>query len=177
MPNTYIDVKRGTPVNGVLASLTTALVGAENDLVFTSKLAGDYGNNIKIKYEDNGPNKPPLVTVESVDLGHGAREFTIIHQLATDGAGVITQTASTIRVNINSHIQAKNLVNVELAAANNGTGLVTAMAATSLAGGVAGTVAVGNEMYIDNTNLYICTSESGNKATQANWKKVALASL
>ena len=50
MAKTYIDVEFGTPVNGVLASLSTALTGDNNDITFTSKLPGAAGNNIAISY-------------------------------------------------------------------------------------------------------------------------------
>ncbi len=177
MRNTYIDIKKGTPVNGVLASRTTAIAGDNNDLVFTSKLAGSYGNNIIIEYQHNGNDKPAAVWVEKTYLGHGYTTFKIIHQLATNASGVVSTVASNVMTNINGHAEAKNLVVVTLAAGNSGAGLVAALAPVALIGGVAGTKAVGNEIYMDDANLYICVNSKGNSAAQANWKKVALANL
>lgn len=47
--------------------------------------------------------------------------------------------------------------------------------AGKLSGGVNGTVSVGINFMIDDTNLYICTAENG--IDDANWKKITLSSL
>jgi hypothetical protein len=57
--------------------------------------------------------------------------------LATGSGGAITSTATQIRNAINADAEAKALVTASLAPGNSGAGVVTAMAATNLAGGAA----------------------------------------
>lgn len=111
----------------VPATLTTALAGANNDLVFTARQAGDEGNGIEVVYVDPGGNN----AAESVEV----EGLTLIVNLATDGAGAITSTGDSIKATIAADPAANNLVSVADAAANDGSGVVTAMAATNLAGG------------------------------------------
>jgi hypothetical protein len=117
----------GVELAGSYASLTTALAGADNDLVFTSTERGIVGNGITIRYSDPGANNIPL----SVNVT--GEVITII--LATDGAGVITSTANSIMAAVNADSLASAMVNVTLAAGNTGTGVVTALAPTGLSGG------------------------------------------
>ena len=109
------------------ASLTTALTGANNDLVFTALVAGDDGNLITIAYVDPAGNDQVLgVVVTGTD---------IVVNLATGGAGAITSTANDIIGKIYATAAASALVDVTRAAANTGAGVVTALAQTPLAGG------------------------------------------
>jgi hypothetical protein len=108
------------------AALTTALTGANNDLVFTARRGGENGKNVTIRYVDPGAASQAL----SVTVAGSA----ITVNLATNGSSVITSTAAQIRDAVNGDATASGLVFAANAAANDGTGVVTAMAATPLAG-------------------------------------------
>jgi hypothetical protein len=109
------------------ASLTTALAGANNDLVYTARLAGAAGNGITVRYVDPAANNAAL----SVSVAGQA----ITVNLATGAGGAITSTAAQVKTAVDASAAAAALVSVANAAANNGTGVVTALAATPLAGG------------------------------------------
>lgn len=112
---------------GVAATLTTALAGANNDLVFTSRALGATGNSIAIIYLNPGtPSAALSVTVSTT---------VITVHLATSGASAITSTASLILAAIQASTAASALVTVALAPANTGAGVVTALGSTPLAGG------------------------------------------
>lgn len=116
-----------TLTGGAQASLTTALTGANNDLVFTARSGGTAGNTIAVIYLDPGAISQALsVTVSNA---------VITVHLATDGAGAITSTAALILAAVNAAATAKYLVSAALASGNDGTGVVTALGSTSLAGG------------------------------------------
>lgn len=127
-----ISVPIGTiPYIGMVkAALTTALTGTNNDLIFTAKMAGPVGNNIRVRYVVSGLNTPLSVSVSVNDI-------TV--NVATDGAGAATSTANSILAAVNADATAKTLVTASLAAANDGTGVVTALAFTNLTGGTNGT--------------------------------------
>jgi hypothetical protein len=151
----------GVPSAGVLASLTTNLTGANNDLVFTAVPAGAAGNRISVEYVNPGANNQALHVVIN---GTAIRIF-----LATGVAGAITTTAAQIA----ALTDFAALVTVANKAANDGTGVVTAMTGTPLAGGVdipgIGVAGKGSR-YTDYTNgeLYINTGT----AAAPVWKKV-----
>lgn len=111
------------------AALTTALSGADNDLTFTAKAGGQWGNGIQVAYVDpGGVTASPSVVVSgfliTVNLGRAA--------------SAINTTASRVIALIRSSADARALVDVELAPGSDGTGLVTAMTATPLTGGIYG---------------------------------------
>lgn len=109
------------------ATLSTNLVGDNNDLKFTSKLKGHFGNTIKVAYVDpDAANAKLAVTVSGT---------TIAVSLATDANKAITSTASDVKAAIEAVPAAAALVTVANVAANTGAGVVTAMAATALANG------------------------------------------
>lgn len=118
------------------ASLTTELTGDNNDLVFTAQDAykGAVGNNIQVAYIDPGAADAAL-SVDVDGLGTADNPFVINVSLATDGTGTITSTAAQVQAAIEAHADASVLVSVANAAGNDGSGVVTAMAATALAGG------------------------------------------
>lgn len=121
--------------SAVKATLTTSLTGSNNDLVYTAVTGGTDGNSITIAYVDPSADNAAL-DVEVVDSA-------ITVNLATDGSGTITTTAADISAAIASNGQASALVTVENASTNDGTGVVIALTATALSGGVAApTVAV-----------------------------------
>lgn len=109
------------------ASLTTALAGTHNDLVYRAKVAGAAGNSIQVAYLGNAGTVERDVTVSG---------STINVQLATTAGAVrATETAAAILNAIRNDIEARNLVDVSLASGNDGTGVLVAMAATNLTGG------------------------------------------
>ena len=108
------------------ASLTTALTGTNNDLVFTAKQAGSGGNAITVTYTDPGGATATLGVVVSgrdinVNLGRAA--------------SAINTTGTLLAAAIAADPTANMLVSVANAAGNDGTGLVTALSKTNLAGG------------------------------------------
>lgn len=111
---------------GVDATLTTALTGANNDLVYTAVAPGAVGNAITVAYVNAGVSKPLVVTVTG---------DAISVQLATNGSSVITSTASQVLAAIIASVAASALVTAALAPANTGAGLVTILSATNLTGG------------------------------------------
>jgi hypothetical protein len=119
-----------TDVRPVKASLTTALTGTNNDLVFTAARGGAWGNSIQIQYLDPGG--------VSSTLALEVQGFLLVVTLGRAASAIVT-TAQQIMDLINSDLDAQALVSAALAAANDGTGVVTALAATSLAGGSFGT--------------------------------------
>ena len=108
------------------ATLETNLAGDDNDLKFTSKLKGHFGNAIKVEYVD--PD------AASAKLGVTVSGTTISVSLATDVNKDITSTAALVKAAIEATPAAAALVTVANKDANTG-GVVTAMAATALANG------------------------------------------
>lgn len=113
-------------VGSDLATLTTALTGTNNDLVYTSKLPGTDGNSISVTYVVAGASTPLSVSVSGNDI-------TV--NVATDGSSVATSTAAQVAAAIAALPAAAALVNTANAASNDGTGVVTALSKTSLASG------------------------------------------
>jgi len=105
-------------------ALTTALTGTNNDLVFTAKLQGSQGLAVSVAYVNPGTANQPL--------GITVTKNAISISLATDGTSTITTTAAQISALIAATPAARGLVTVANAAGNDGTGLVTALAATNL---------------------------------------------
>jgi hypothetical protein len=113
----------GLPV----ATYTTALVGADNDLTLTAKVGGTGGNAITIALVDpSGNNQTLAVTVS---------ELAISVSLATGAGGAITSTAAQVVAAINADATAKMLVVATVKTGDAGTGVVTALGAANLAGG------------------------------------------
>lgn len=112
----------------VLASLTTALTGANNDLVFTAVAGqGQTANGISVRYVNPGA---PSISLDVSVIG-----LAITVRLATNGSSVITTTAAQITAAIAADPDASFLVTSANAPANSGAGVVTALSATPLAGG------------------------------------------
>lgn len=147
----------------VAASLTTNLTGANNDFVVTAKQAGVIGNHIEVALVDPAGNDQAL----AVTVADGV----ITVSLATGPAGAITSTAANVIAAINGNADAKKLVVASLKAANDGTGVVTALAAANLTGGVdAGapaTIAKGTVMgRVTATGLYKAYDDSASDGTE-----------
>jgi hypothetical protein len=119
----------------VRASLTTALTGTNNDLKFRAWEGGTAGNSISITYTVAGTNTP-LSVVRATNA--------ITVNVATNGAGAATSTATQVMTAVNAS-QAHVLLYANLATGNDGTGVVTALGTTSLAGG--STTAAPSQLY------------------------------
>lgn len=114
------------------ATLTTALAGANNDLSYTAKTAG--ASAITVRYVVAGASTPLTVSVSGSDI-------TV--NVATNGSSAATSTATQVKTAIDGNGPASALVSVANAAGNDGTGVVAAMGATALTGGVNRKVAHG----------------------------------
>lgn len=123
MARTNVPVTDLAPVK---ATLTTALAGSNNDLTFTAKRGGTWGNSIQVAYIDPGGTTATLSVVVS--------GFLITVNLGRTASAIDT-TANAIITAIARAADAAALVDVENAGSDDGTGLVIALTATSLAGG------------------------------------------
>lgn len=120
----------GTQGPSAAATLTTALTGTNNDLTFTAA-AGAAGNLITIAYVDPAAESSALaVTVEGT---------AITVSLETDENGDIISTAAEVDAAIDGEAAAAALVTPANAGGNDGSGVVTALEATALTGGVSPT--------------------------------------
>jgi hypothetical protein len=93
---------------------------------------GQGGNAVQVAYLDPGPSGsagPGRISV-------AVKGLKITVTLATDPSGVILSTAAQVKVAVEANHDARRLVSVALAGGNDGTGIVTALAATNLSGGV-----------------------------------------
>lgn len=108
------------------ATVTIDPTGVNNSIVFTAKQPGAQGNDITVRYLDPGG-----VTSALTVLVNG-KDITVRLGRA---ASAINTTATLLRAAIAANAAANALVGTANAAANDGTGLVTAIAETSLAGG------------------------------------------
>jgi hypothetical protein len=108
------------------ASLTTAIAGANNDLVYTSKGKGTQHNSIRVRYVVAGASTALSVSVSGNDITVNS---------ATDGASAATSTANQVAAAVAASTPAAALVTVANAAGNDGTGVITALGFTALSGG------------------------------------------
>lgn len=113
------------------ASYTTSLSGDDNDLVFTAVKAGTEGNSLTIAYIDPSANDAEL----SLDWTYP----DLVVNLATGAGGAITSTADDIAAAIAADEVVSRYFSVANAAANDGSGVVTALSEQSLASGTEGT--------------------------------------
>lgn len=158
-----------TSISPPKASLTTALAGTNNDLVYTAIRRGQWGNAINVAYIDPGGTTATLaVTVEgfkiSVSLGRAA--------------SAINTTAAALAAAIQANADASQLVTIANASANDGTGLVIALAATFLSGGSLQTTPP-TQVNSDVTNGHYFTGNDGlttievqNANVAAKWVRV-----
>lgn len=114
------------------ATLTTALLGDDNDLVFTSRIEGRTGNLLSVEYIK------PLGANQALDIDVDGLAIKV--WLATDASGEISSTSNALKAALAAHPVASSLVSVADAAANDGSGLLTAMS-TAYLSGAAGAVA------------------------------------
>lgn len=118
-------------------ALTTALTGTNNDLTYTAKRGGATPG-ITVQYVVSGASTPLSV----VTTGKA-----IVVNVATDGSSAATSTAAQVAAAVAANFTAGALVTVANAPGNDGTGVVTAMAASPLTGGSDGVMATGPSGY------------------------------
>jgi hypothetical protein len=109
------------------ATLTTALSGANNDMVFSARIAGSKGNGISIAYVNPGTPSAAL------SVAVVARAITV--NLATNGGSSITSTAAEVKAALEANERIADLITIANSGADTGAGVVTALTATNLAGG------------------------------------------
>lgn len=107
--------------DGVAATLTTGAPGTDR-IAWSAKTAAAAGNSITVALIESGNDTPLSITVAS--------QAITVH-LATDNEGAATSTAAQVVAAITAHAGASALVT----AASTDTGVVSAAAATPLAGG------------------------------------------
>lgn len=142
IPNTkgrsdiYIRFKA---VSSDFASLTTALTGNNNDLTFIAQKSGVDGNAVTMKYTNAGGTVTLLITVSGNDIDV---------RLATT-SGTITTTSAVLQSALYANVPVMALLrSAAHVAGNDGSGLVTALAKTNLAG------ATGNaSVTVDNLSI------------------------
>lgn len=96
------------------ATLYTAFDTANSNLVFTADTAGTGGNNIRIRFVVAGNN-----TALSVSLA--TNDITV--NLATNGSGIPTSTATAIKTALDANGPIAALINTAFAQGNDGTGV------------------------------------------------------
>ena len=143
---------------GSYAQLITDAAVADASIVWTARVPGTGGNAISLALVDpNGDNQPLAVTVNA-----GA----ISVNLSTGPAGALTTTAAQLIQAIKDNPAANALVYGELARGHNGTGMVTAIVATNLTGGVDATgtqasLTTGDIDTVANTSIIYTAKELG----------------
>lgn len=158
-----IVINKVTPVNAVASSLTTALAGDNNDLVFTAKIKGVAGDNISIAYVD-----PEKETAKESVVVTGTDIVVTLRSVSST-----LSTAAQVIAAIEGDTEADALVTVAKSGQDTGQGVVIAMAADNLENGADGTVGIKGQLVFDASYIYVCTA--ANTIADSNWKKVSIA--
>ena len=145
-----------------VASLTTALAGANSNLRFQARSGGVDGNDITVTYVVSGNNTPLTVAVSDTDI-------TV--NVATDGSGAATSTADDVKNAVNASPAAAGLVTATRKSGDDGSGVVTALASAPLVGGVdtltaldVGALGEGLQVVIGTEVSPLTAAQSGNLA-------------
>lgn len=160
----------GAPVAAARATVNVNPTGDDNSLTFTARAYGASGNEIRVTYIDPG--------AASQSLAVSVAGPSIVVSLATNGGASITSTAAQVKAAVEAHEPANRLVSVAIhtgdsGTADDGSGVVTAMASAALTGG-AGTgigIAKPGAICIDTTNGDVYRN-SGTQAAPA-WTQLA----
>lgn len=118
-----------TDITSPKASLTTALAGANNDMVFTARTGGPGGNSIRLAYLVAGANTALSITVAGFDISVN---------VATDGASAASSTAAQVKAALEANSDAAALFSIAHSGSDTGAGIVVAFALTAFAGGLIG---------------------------------------
>lgn len=154
-----------SPVSGVASTVTIDMTNANADLTYTAYNVGADGDNNTVTHVDPAGNNQVLdVTVDSNIAGG----VDVVVFLATNGAGAITSTAAQVKAAVNS--AAALFMTCEDEGA--GSGVVNAVAQTSLAGGVDTTAGAVPSIRFkaDGTLGYV-------KVSETTWKQFTLDAL
>jgi hypothetical protein len=147
--NSYVFANAGVPADAAQATLSRNPTGNDNALTFTARAYGAEGNSISVAYIDPGAD---------ADLSVSVFRQAITVNLAY-AAAAITSTAADVLAAIEAHTEANQLVTVAIntgdtGSADDGSGIVTALAAAALTGGAGtgiGVVSKGG-LCVDTTN-------------------------
>lgn len=112
------------------ARLQTELQGDNNDIAFTALASGDAGGDIRIEYVKGGAPNTPLSISTNSDPLTGIKTITIT--LATNSSNQIITKANEIVDLVNNDATANTWVEANVAADQDGQGVVTEMAADNL---------------------------------------------
>jgi hypothetical protein len=110
------------------ATLATGVVASNTALTWTAATAGAAGNSLSVALLDPSGNNALLAV--TVSGGTAVRV-----SLATDGTGTITTTAAQVAAAVAAYSAAAALMTAANTSGSDGSGVVTALAQTSLAGG------------------------------------------
>lgn len=102
------------------------MTGTNNDLLVSALYHGAAGNSIRLRVVVSGASTPASVAVSGNDITFNS---------ATNGSSVATSTGSQMMAALNADANASKLIFAQLAAGNDGTGVVAAFAYTNLTGG------------------------------------------
>ena len=123
-PTSPLPIGSPTVAAASPATLTTNLAGNHNDLVFDARIAGTDGNAISVAY----------VFGSNLSVSVAGSAITV---------NVVPSTrASEVRQALLNNVAASGLVQVTFAPGNDGSGFVSALAATNLAGGMGARVTI-----------------------------------
>lgn len=128
--NSYIYAHDGAPDDAVQATLSLNPTGDDNALTATARVYGEEGNSISIAYVDPGAD-----SALSVSVFRQAITVTLAYAEAA-----ITSTAAEVKAAIEAYWEANQLVSLVIdtadsGAGDDGSGVVTALAAAALTGG------------------------------------------
>lgn len=142
-------------------ALTTALAGANNDMVFTARFPGPGSSRIKIAYIDPGTETATETVVVTYDE---TTRVTLISVTLRSVSSTLS-TAAQVKTAIEAHPVANDLVSIAASGADTLATSVIALAATSLTAGVADATTLGyddaDELEDDGWKLYNTTSANG----------------
>lgn len=166
--NALLTTNAGAPVTAVRASGTVNPAGDDNGLIYTARAYGTEGNAITVAYTDPGGTTAAL----AVSVFRQAITVSLAR-----AASAITSTAAEVKAAVEAHAIANQLVTIAImtadtGAGDDGSGIVTAMAAAALENG-AGTgigSSVPGGICIDTTNADIYRNDGTTAAPV--WVKV-----
>lgn len=128
---------------------TDSSQGANAALVFTAIPRGVRGNKIKVAQTVPADDNAAHPIAVSVDPSVGGFAVITIQLAVSSDGSTITSTGDDIKAAVLAHAEASRLVSVEDKAANDGSGLASAFAATALTGGAKDDVMAGEIREID----------------------------
>jgi len=166
----------GAPEASARASVTIDPDGDDNALIFTAAGFGPGGNNISIEYVDPDAEDSPLSVTGTYDSENDS--FAIVVSLETDGDGLIVSTAADVLAAVEAEFDGWVTVEIDDSdggSEDDGSGVVTAMAAVNLEGGAGvgcGEAGKGSRYTdYDTPALYINTGD----AAEPVWAALAFA--